>query len=58
MQFDDLETDFARRYNDIKSVILANMTLNVNLTLLALITVVADTSDAYHMTKLHHSLMW
>ena len=39
MQFGDLETCFGHRYNDIKLVILANMTLNVILTLIALITV-------------------
>ena len=39
MRFGDLETDFARGYNDIKLVFLANMTLNVILTLIALITV-------------------
>ena len=42
MQFGDLETDFARRFNDIKLVVLANMTVNVILTLIALITVAID----------------
>ena len=39
MRFGDLETDLMRRFNDIKFVISANMTLNVILTLIALITV-------------------
>ena len=39
IRFGDLEIDFARRYNDTKMVILSNMTLNVILTLTALITV-------------------
>ena len=37
--FGGFETDFVRRYNGIKLEILANMTLNVILTLIALITV-------------------
>ena len=41
MRFGDLETDLVRRSNDIKLVILGNMTLNVILTLIALITVVS-----------------
>ena len=39
MRFGDLETDFARRYNDIKLEISPNMALNVILALIALITV-------------------
>ena len=39
MGFGDLDSDFARRCNDIKLVILANMTLNVILTLIEILKI-------------------